>query len=213
MWTWTLNWSEIREDIVVGSCPMTAEDIDRIWAQTNATAILSIQSDACRAAFDINYEQHRIHGAGRGLLMVNAPMRDFDPAHQRHRLPDAVRALHRLLDARYRVYVHCTAGVNRAPLTVLTYLTFVEGMTIEAAMQLIHDARPQAAPYWDPYHDCWQDLVAEHRDAIERRAWQLSQQLPGNTAEANWLRAEKEVIRNTFLASLATLDGFSSQTE
>ena len=28
-----------------------------------------------------------------------------------------------------RTYVHCTAGINRASLTVLGYLTFVEGMT------------------------------------------------------------------------------------
>lgn len=209
MWAWTLNWSEIREDILVGSCPMTAEDIDRIREQSNATAILSIQSDQCRVAFDINYENHQRHGARRGLVMVNAPMRDFDPAHQRQRLPDAVRALHRLLDAKHRVYVHCTAGVNRAPLTVLTYLTFVEGMTIEEAMRLIHDARPEAAPYWEPYHHCWQDLVTENHDAIERRARELSQQFPANTLEDNWLQAEKDVIRNTFIAALPALTGIS----
>lgn len=211
MWAWTLNWSEIREDIVVGSCPMTAEDIDRIREHTKATAILSIQSDQCRAAFDINYEEHQSHGTGRGLVMINAPMRDFDPRHQRQRLPDAVRALHRLLDARHRVYVHCTAGINRAPLTVLTYLTFVEGMSIEEAMRLIHDARPEAAPYWEPYHNCWQDLVAANRDAIEHRAWELSQQFPANTAEANWLQAEKEVIRSAFEATLPALASVSAE--
>ncbi|MFZ0257152.1 MAG: dual specificity protein phosphatase family protein [Gammaproteobacteria bacterium] len=211
MWAWTLNWSEIREDILVGSCPMTAEDIDRIRRQTRATAILSIQSDQCRAAFDINYEKHQSHAARCGLVLVNAPMRDFDPAHQRQRLADAVRALHRLLDAKHRVYVHCTAGINRAPLTVLTYLTFVEGMTIEEAMRLIHDARPEAAPYWEPYHNCWQDLVAENRDAIERRASELSQQSPANTPEANWLQAEKDVIRSAFIAALPPRAGVSSE--
>lgn len=205
MWAWTLNWNEIRENILVGSCPMTAEDIDRIREQTRATAILSIQSDQCRAAFDINYEKHQRHGAGQGLVMVNAPMRDFDPAHQRQSLPDAVRALHRLIDAGHRVYVHCTAGINRAPLTVLTYLTFVEGLTIEEAMQLIHDARPEAAPYWEPYHNCWQDLVAGNRKAIERRAWELSQQFPAQAPENNWTQAERDVIREAFIAALPAL--------
>jgi len=211
MWAWTLNWSEIREDILVGSCPMTAQDIDRIREQTCATAILSIQSDQCRAAFDINYKTHQRHGARHGLVMVNAPMRDFDPAHQRQSLPHAVRTLHRLIDAKHRVYVHCTAGINRAPLTVLTYLTFVEGLTIEEAMRLIHDARPEAAPYWEPYHNCWQDLVAEHRDAVELRAWELSQQLPASTPEANWLQAEKEVIRNAFITALPALASASKE--
>ena len=209
MWTWTLNWGEIREDILVGSCPMTTEDIDRIRQQTDATAILSIQSDECRATFAIDYAQHQRHGARSGLVMVNAPMRDFDPGHQRQYLADAVRGLHRLLDARHRVYVHCTAGINRAPLTVLTYFTFVEGMTIEEAMRLIHDGRPNAAPYWEPYHHCWQDLVAENRRAIERRAWELRQQFPARTSESNWLQAEKDVIQNTFIAALPAPTGLS----
>jgi predicted protein tyrosine phosphatase len=209
MWVWTLNWSEIREDILVGSCPMTVEDIDRIHAQSNATALLSIQSEQCRATFDISYENHQRHGRRRGLVMVNAPMRDFDPADQRQRLPNAVRALHRLLDAKHRVYVHCTAGVNRAPLTVLSYLTFVEGMTIERALRLIHTARPEAAPYWEPYHNCWQDLAIEHRDTIERRARELSQRFPANTLEDHWLQAERDVIRNTFINALPALASVS----
>lgn len=209
MWAWTLNWNEIREDILVGSCPISVADIDCIREQTHATAILSIQSDQCRAAFDINYEKHQSHAARCGLVLVNAPMRDFDPAHQRQRLGDAVHALHRLLDAKHRVYVHCTAGINRAPLTVLTYLTFVEGMTIDEAMRLIHDARPEAAPYWEPYHNCWQDLVAENREAIEQRAWALAQQFPANTPEANWHQAEKDIIRSAFIAALPAGSGVS----
>ena len=31
-WSWTLNWDAIRDDIVVGSCPRSAEDIVRFSA-------------------------------------------------------------------------------------------------------------------------------------------------------------------------------------
>ena len=41
-------------------------------------------------------------------------------------LPEAVRLLHLLLANGKRVYVHCTAGINRATLTVVGYLTFVK---------------------------------------------------------------------------------------
>lgn len=211
MWTWTLNWSEIRHDILIGSCPMTVHDIDHIGGRTHVTALLSVQSDECRAALNIDYPMHRRHAVRRGLVMVNAPMRDFDPAEQRRRLPDAVRALHHLLAAGHNVYVHCTAGINRAPLTVLAYLTWVEGMSIEQAMQLIHRGRPEAAPYWDPYHHCRYDRVAEHRAAIERRAWELSQRFPANTPETNWLQAEKEVIRHAFITALPALTDISPQ--
>ena len=79
-------------------------------------------------------------------------MRDFDPADQRRALPAAVRALHGLLRQGHRVYVHCTAGINRAPLVVLTYLTLVEGIELEEAMTLLVHARPEVSPTWEAYH-------------------------------------------------------------
>ncbi len=68
--------------------------------------------------------------------------------------PEAVRTLGSLLSDGHRTYVHCTAGINRAPLVVLAYLTFVEGMAIDDAIALIHEARREASPYWDAYHRC-----------------------------------------------------------
>lgn len=41
-------------------------------------------------------------------------------------LPEAVRLLHLLVTNGKRVYVHCTAGINRATLTTVGYLTFVK---------------------------------------------------------------------------------------
>ncbi len=39
-----------------------------------------------------------------------------------------------------RTYVHCTAGINRASLTVLGYLTFVEGMTYDQALAIVRES-------------------------------------------------------------------------
>ena len=47
-------------------------------------------------------------------------------AVQARMLPEAVRQLNLLLSMGKRVYVHCTAGINRANLTVVGYLTFVQ---------------------------------------------------------------------------------------
>ena len=206
MWTWTLNWGRVRDDIIVGSCPMTRSDIDVIHGGTGATAISSVQCDDCRAAFRVDLEDHIRHAKRRSLLLVNAPMRDFDVRDQRRHLVDAVLCLARLLSAGHRVHVHCTAGINRAPLTVLGYLTFVEGWRHDEALALIRAGRPQAEPYSEAWRGCRSDLVEKNRRAIEARAWDLSQRHPEVRATDNWNRAEVEVIRELLLASAAATD-------
>lgn len=199
MWKWTLNWDEIRDDLVIGACPMSPEDIDTIHDQTGATALLSVQTDDCRKAFDIDYDAHQVHAGRKGLVMVNAPMRDFDPPDQRRRLPRAVARLHELLGDGHKVYVYCTAGINRSPLTVLAYLTFVEGMARDAAMQLILDGRVVAEPYWEAYNACYRDLLDTYRGAIKRRAFQVALLHPDNNQEENWREAERYIIRAAFV--------------
>lgn len=199
-WTWTLNWGEIRSDLVVGSCPMTARDLDTIRAGTATTALLSLQTDECRAAFRIDYRAQVRHARKRGVKLVNVPMRDFDPPDQRRHLPDAVRALHRLLADGDRVYVHCTAGINRSPLAVLAYLSFVEGSPAEESLRFIRRGRPEAEPYQEAFDGCWRDLCAGNRDAVALAAWTLAQQRPDAAAAANWYAAERQVIRALFLA-------------
>jgi len=194
MWQWSLTWGDIRDDLVVGACPMTAEDIDRIRAGAGASALLSVQTDLCRAHFGIDYAAHVRHGRAIGLAMANAPMRDFDPPDQRRRLPDAVRCLGALLAEGRRVYVHCTAGINRSPLTVLAYLTFVEGLGTDDAMARILAARPEAQPYWEAYHGCRADLLDRHRDAIRVEAYRISQRPDTGGPPDDWGRAERLVL-------------------
>jgi atypical dual specificity phosphatase len=200
MWVWTLNWGRVRDDLIVGSCPLTADDIDAIHGATGATALMSMQCDKCRAALGIDLEDQRRHAERRGLAFVNAPMRDFDVEDQRRRLTAGVRCLARLLRAGHKVYIHCTAGINRAPLTVLGYLTWVEGLPADDALALLRSGRPQAEPYWDAWQGCRSDLVEQHRDVIAARAWDLSQRHPGTPVQDHWHHAEAAVIREFLLA-------------
>jgi atypical dual specificity phosphatase len=198
MWEWTLNWNQMRDNIVIGSCPMAPEDLDRIHGETGATALLSLQSDQCRSAFGIDYETHRAHGDDLGLAMVNAPMLDFNPPDQRRNLPEAVHRLHELVSAGHKVYVHCTAGINRAPLAVLGYLSFVETVTPDTAIAIIRQVRPEADPSWEAYHGCREDLVGALLDHIRLRAFDMSRQHPHGDPDSHWFEAEKQVIRDAF---------------
>jgi hypothetical protein len=195
MWTWSLNWGEISPHIVVGTCPMKPADLARIQAGAGVSALLSLQHAECLAYWDIDYEAMRRHGARLGLAMQRCPVRDFDIPNQRERLPHAVAALTRLRSAGHRTYVHCTAGLGRAPLTVLGYLAWMDGQSPECAIRLIHAARPGAVPAWEAYHGCRADLVASHRSRIEQLAYELHEADRLRTAFENWTAAEAEVLR------------------
>lgn len=111
-----------------------------------------------------------------------------------------MRGLHGLLRQGHRVYVHCTAGINRAPLVVLTYLTLVEGIGLEEAMTLLLRARPEVCPTWEAYHGCRQDLTTRYEERIRRRAFELSQQHPEHCAAIHWLQAERMIWREALAA-------------
>jgi hypothetical protein len=206
-WEWMLNWNQVRDDLLIGSCPMTGDDIARIRDEGEATALLSLQSDICRRAFGIDWEELRATGEALELAMVNAPMLDFDPPDQRRNLPRAVACLSNLLGAGHRVYLHCTAGANRAPLTALAYLTFVEMQPSDAAMALLRERRPQSDPSWEAYDGCRADLVDALRENIMVRAYYLSQEGTPDDAQAHWVRAEAEMIHDAFVNGLSAPRG------
>lgn len=200
MWIWRLNWSVVRHDLVVGSCPRNISDLDTLRAETRVSAILSLQHDECLEKQGIDYPLHVRHGRALGLMMERCPLRDFDPDDQRSSLPAAVYVLHDLLCHGYRVYVHCTAGLNRSPLVVLTYLTLVEDLSVEDAMKLLLRARPEVCPTWEAYHGCRRDLTARHEDRIRQRAFELGQRQPQQGALEHWLQAEREIWREVLTA-------------
>lgn len=152
------HYGVIRENLLVGRCPYDIRDIELIQKSMGVSAILSLQHNECLVRMNIDYASHERYGQALGLVMARCPMRDFDPEDQRFGLPAAVNLLRDLLQVGYRVYVHCTLGINRAPTVVLGYLTVIEGLTVEDALNLIERGRPGAYLSWDAYHAYQQDI-------------------------------------------------------
>ena len=145
------------DGIFVGSCPRSASDVSAIAAGTGATAILCLQSDDCLTALNVDMDAVRDAARSAGMVHARVAVRDFDRGDQILMLPEAVRTLALLRSLGHTTYVHCTAGINRATLTVVGYLTFVEGKPLDVAVATVTSARPQARPYID----CWR--AARHR--------------------------------------------------
>jgi atypical dual specificity phosphatase len=194
-WVWALNWNQITPRIVIGSCPMSGGDLDRIRSGARVTALLSLQHDECHAHLGINYDTLRRHGARLGLTLARHPIRDFDAADARRQLPGAVRALDGLLETHERVYVHCTAGMGRAPLTVLGHLVFVQSTPFDEALALLRSRRPMVCPNIEAYWACRDDLMDRHGGAIARRLMDLEHTKPQTSPAYRRRQAEQEVLR------------------
>jgi protein-tyrosine phosphatase len=200
-WVWSLNWGIITPELVVGTCPMVPADLEEIKKRTSVTAVLSLQHDECLERWSIDYDEMSRQGKDYGLVMERCPIRDFDPQDTRRCLPDAVRLLARLQAGGHRTYVHCTAGISRAPLIAFAYLTLVAGVAENTARKMILEGRPASVPYWEAYHGARADLAVRHVKQIERRVSELEDLgLSGDGTDA-MRKAEAEVLRTVLSGS------------
>ena len=196
MWKWSLNWGEITPGIVIGTCPMKPSDLGRIKAEARASALMSLQHSDCLAYWKIDYPQMQHEARKVGLTMRRCPIRDFDIRDMQRRLPDAVALMAGLQAAGHRTYIHCTAGLGRAPLVVLGYLTLVMRVTPDQAIGRILAGRPGAVPAWEALHGARADLVERFRRPIERLAYELYKLGANEDAAEDWIQAEAEVLRS-----------------
>ena len=200
MWTWSLNWGNITSYIVIGTCPMTSDDLKIIHTEAGVSAVLSLQHDDCLVYWGVDYQVMYQIGTEIGLKMARCPIRDFDVDDMRLQLPAAISMLTHLITSGHRTYVHCTAGLGRAPLTVLGYLILVENFSPDDAIRLILSGRPGSVPAWEAFHGACEDLVALNRNAIEQRAYKLYELRIHDNVLADWNQAQAEVLHSVLTA-------------
>ena len=162
-WEWTLNWDPIVFDesgaiadpsdaqlaeasLIVGSCPRSPEDVDRLVDEGGVEAIICLQCELCHGALKIDWAPIRAR-APSARPHRPRPVRDFDRLDQAKMLPEMVRKLALFQAMGSAPTSGGTAGINRAPLTALGYLTFVRGMEYARALEIVRECRPQANPY------------------------------------------------------------------
>ncbi len=146
----------------------------------------------------------------RGLLWTRCSVRDFDRLDQSAMLPDMARALNSLLALGRVPYVHCTAGINRAPLSVVGMLTFARGWELDAAVAKLKGARPQANPYVEPWKAARARLLSGREEECFLRvhaAGGATAADGGDWIARDWGKAQRTVLVDAFTrASAADLD-------
>jgi protein tyrosine phosphatase (PTP) superfamily phosphohydrolase (DUF442 family) len=140
-----MHYNAISATLYVGTCPMEAGDVDAL-ARLGVTAVLNVQTDEDLTFWGICWEDLEAQYRDWSITVRRVPVRDFDPDALRCGLPDCVRALDELIRAGHTVYVHCSAGINRSPSTVIAYLHWIAGWELSDAVAHVMNCRA-----CDPY--------------------------------------------------------------
>ncbi|MCL7026729.1 hypothetical protein MKW94_010876 [Papaver nudicaule] len=125
-----MNYKLILDNLIVGSQPQKPEDIDHLREEQNVAYILNLQLIIKRCK-EI------------GLRHMRRPAKDFDPDSLRSGLPKAVSSLEWAVEeGKGRVYVHCTAGLGRAPAVAIAYMFWFRDMNLNTAYETLTSKRP-----------------------------------------------------------------------
>ncbi len=155
-----INFSRIETDIFIGSTPQTETDVTRL-KQMKVSAVLSLQSDSDLKTHHIDWKKLQSVYQYNDITVQRFQIIDFDEVDLANKLTSPIKALNSFLSAGHRVYVHCNAGICRAPATVLGYLCHYRGTTMEDGLAYIRENRPQAHPYLNAVSKALAQLASE----------------------------------------------------
>ena len=141
-----LELSIITREILMGTQATSTEDLQTLRS-LGVEGLLSLQDSDDFRRSSINWSNLVIAGRQHGIDMRHVPIRDFDPGEFMNNMDKALNELDDLLSEYQRVYVHCTAGINRSSGVVIAYLALRRGIGVDAAHRLVRTRRPQVSPY------------------------------------------------------------------
>ncbi|KAJ0045124.1 hypothetical protein Pint_05932 [Pistacia integerrima] len=143
-----MTYNFIRPDLIVGSCLQTPEDVDKL-RQIGVKTIFCLQQNPDLDSFtssryfgvDISAIQEYAKTYD-DIQHLRAEIRDFDSFDLRMQLPAVVGKLYKAIKRNGGVtYVHCTAGLGRAPAVTLAYMFWVQGYKLSEAHRLLLSKR------------------------------------------------------------------------
>ncbi|KAL8539363.1 hypothetical protein ACS0TY_001114 [Phlomoides rotata] len=138
-----MNYTVITENLIVGSQPQKVEDIDHLKEEENVGYILNLQQDKDVEYWGIDLQSIIKRCKEVGIQHMRRPARDFDPDSLRKGLPKAVSSIEwAISDGKGRVYVHCTAGLGRAPAVAIAYIFWFCNMNLDTAYNTLTSKRP-----------------------------------------------------------------------
>ena len=159
----SMDLDQTSPRLFVGSCPRTNEDVDRLNHEVGITAVLNVQVEEDFVYWKIDWNLLVTHYRKLNIAVRRVPVPDFCPAALRRSLPECVEALDELLHEGHTVYVHCSAGINRSPSTVIAYLHWIERWDLDEAVAHVTKCR-SCKPYVEAIRLATEDRITRRGD-------------------------------------------------
>lgn len=132
--------SEIIPELLVGEYPRH-EDIPWLKESFEITAVHNLQDDEDLRVNGLSIEALRRECDAHAIKLVRTPIPDGSADAMRERLKAALDDLHALISSQRRVYLHCNAGLNRAPTLAIGYLRGFRKMSLDEALAHVKKRR------------------------------------------------------------------------
>jgi len=154
-----MNYTRILDDLIVGSCLQKPTDVEHLERE-GVTTVLQLQEDSDLEYFSLDNAPIRDRCAAGPIQHIRHAVRDFDPYSLRRRLPEAVALIAQSAarPAAGTTYIHCTAGLGRAPATALAWMWWFKGIPLDEAYAQLTSLRP-CKPRADSIREAAVDLL------------------------------------------------------
>jgi protein-tyrosine phosphatase len=139
------DYAQILPNLLVGEYP-TPDDAEWLRAAQGVTVVLSLQDDADLASKGLELVELEHAYRQQALRFHRMPVTDCDNDMLAARLDGIVSLLVELLNGGDCVYLHCNAGMNRAPTVAIAYLHAHHAMALPAACDFVKQRR-HCVPY------------------------------------------------------------------
>jgi protein-tyrosine phosphatase len=140
-----LTYAQILPRLFIGSHPRTIDDIERLRREAGITAVLNIHTDDDMRSVNLDFSPLEAHYETYPIVLRRTPMIE-EQVELRAKLYASIQTLSQLLAEGHTVYLHCTAGIGRAPTVAIGYLHTCLGWGLDEAIEHVKRVR-QCAPH------------------------------------------------------------------
>eukprot|EP00186_Timspurckia_oligopyrenoides_P004204 CAMPEP_0182445786 /NCGR_PEP_ID=MMETSP1172-20130603/3786_1 /TAXON_ID=708627 /ORGANISM="Timspurckia oligopyrenoides, Strain CCMP3278" /LENGTH=893 /DNA_ID=CAMNT_0024641611 /DNA_START=112 /DNA_END=2793 /DNA_ORIENTATION=+ len=140
-----MEFDYIPDSMFCGPYPQCHEHIVKL-KQAGVTAVINLQTDEDFRHRHIQWNVLLQSYKSLGIEIVRWPIMDFDRESLRAGLHGAALKMNELIQNGHQVFVHCSAGMGRAPALIVAYLVFCKNWQLQHAVDHVKYHRRVSAP-------------------------------------------------------------------